>query len=69
MKFLEQPESKETETKQESIRVDRLVPMNIQCIHCDEWSKMEGGPTGDGKAKYLCAKCGKITSIDWKFDF
>jgi transposase-like protein len=66
MKFLKEQESEEP--KEEKISVNKLMNINMQCLSCDEWSYMEGGPIGNKKAKFLCSKCGKINTIDWKLD-
>ena len=65
MKFLKKSED---ESNNEEIRVTALYEMHIQCLHCNEWDLMKGGPIGDNKAKFQCGICGKINDIKWLID-
>lgn len=66
MKFLKKQEA--NEPQQEEIKVLKVYNVTIQCLKCDEWSVMEGGPTGEGRAKFLCPLCHRVNDIAWNLD-
>lgn len=48
--------------------------MDLDCVGCDTYQSMEGGPVQDEqgnfpKAKFLCPQCGTLNVIKWGFDF
>lgn len=67
MKFLESNEP--IDKNGNVIKIDRLIPFMLDCDACGKTSKMDGGPTGDGKAIYQCPDCNSLKTIKWEFDF
>lgn len=69
MKFLGNlPNPEKKEQPDEVIQVDKMITLNLDCIYCDENGAMEGGPVGDGKAKFLCGFCRRVNIIKWNID-
>jgi hypothetical protein len=68
MRFLIVNKDSKTDVPENVVKILRLISMNLECDACGEFSKMDGGPTGDGKAIYQCPKCDVLKTIRWEFD-
>lgn len=66
MRFLNNEE--ESQPEPEKIVVHKLVKMSLDCIGCELYVEMEGGPVDDEWAKFMCPQCGIINKIRWGFD-
>lgn len=72
MKFLKEQSAEEEPLGEDdnAITVKRVIKVTVQCGagDCDFWGKMEGGLIDEGKAAFVCPKCGEVNHMKWLVD-